>query len=395
MIRPTLKQVASLSLGTLAVSAIVTLLLGPGLLDSSSNRVSTTQKQAVPDSVRSLHSSLWVADLHCDALLWNRDLLSRHAHGHVDLPRMTDGNFALQVFTVVSKTPFGLNFEQNDDDSDMITLAAILQRWPVRTWFSLRQRALYQADKLREFAARSDGGLVVIESKTDLRLFSERRAKGDSVIAGLLGIEGAQVLEGDVSNVQVLFDAGFRMMAPTHFFDTELAGSAHGVNKGGLTRLGKQMVREMERLGMLLDLAHASPKAIKDVLEIATRPVLVSHSGVKATCDNTRNLSDEQLMGIAATGGIIGIAFFSQATCGDDLAAVAKAIRYTADLVGVEHVALGSDFDGAVATPIDAAGMASLTGALLQTGFSKPEIRLIMGENVRRLLLQLLPEAYK
>lgn len=380
-----------LGLSTIAILVLALFIFGPGLLDRSLNRTTGARLASVPDSVRTFHTSLWVADLHCDALLWNRNLLQKQTRGHVDLPRMQQGNLALQVFTIVSKTPFGLNFERNSDDSDMITAAAIVQRWPANTWFSLRQRALYQAGKLRKFAANSHGALVLLESQQDLRTFSQQRAQKEPVVAALLAIEGAQVLEGEIANIQVLFDAGFRMMAPTHFFDTDMAGSAHGVSKGGLTNLGKKMVYEMERLGMILDLAHASPKTIDDVLKIATRPVLVSHTGVKGTCDNLRNLSDEQVAGIAATGGVVGIAFFSQATCGKDLEAVTTAIRYTADLVGVGHVALGSDFDGAVATPIDAAAMPLLTAALTRAGFTRSEIALIMGENVRRLLMQLLP----
>jgi microsomal dipeptidase-like Zn-dependent dipeptidase len=142
---------------------------------------------------------------------------------------------------------------------------------------------------------------------------------------------------------------------------------------------------------MIVDVAHASARTIDDVLEIATRPVFVSHSGVKGTCDNQRNLSDEHLKGIARTGGVIGIGFWDTAVCGKDATAIAKGIRYAANLIGVDHVGLGSDFDGAVITPFDASGLVQITDALLAEGFSDDDIGKIMGRNVLRLLIQNLP----
>ncbi|MFQ5641030.1 MAG: dipeptidase [bacterium] len=365
----------------------------PPLADRSANRVAEGELAPPSDSAQALHPELWIADLHADVLLWNRNILKSHDHGHVDVPRLQQGNVALQAFTIVSKTPFGLNFESNSADSDMLTFLVIAQRWPTRTWFNLTERALYQSQKLHEFARDSEGKLSIIKSKEDLSNYMTRRDSEPDITAGFLGIEGAQVLEGQLSNVQALFDAGFRMMAPTHFFDTEVGGSAHGVEKGGLTELGRQMIAEMESLGMIVDLAHASSKTIDDVLAIATKPVFNSHTGVKGTCDNTRNLSDAQLRGIAATGGVIGVAFFPGATCGDDIDSIVRAMQYAVDIVGVEHVGLGSDFDGAVQTPFDAANIIQLTDALLKAGFSGDDIALIMGGNVRRVLMQALPDS--
>jgi microsomal dipeptidase-like Zn-dependent dipeptidase len=130
---------------------------------------------------------------------------------------------------------------------------------------------------------------------------------------------------------------------------------------------------------------------ISDVLEISTKPVVVSHTGVKGTCDNARNLSDEQLKGIAKTGGLIGIGYWETAVCGRDAKAIARAIRYTANVAGVDHVALGSDFDGAVAEPFDTTGLALITEALIGEGFTDDEIKLIMGGNAIRVLLVSLP----
>ena len=127
------------------------------------------------------------------------------------------------------------------------------------------------------------------------------------------------------------------------------------------------------------------------MLDIAHKPVVFSHTGVRGTCDSPRNISDAVLKRTAAAGGLIGIGFFEGATCGRDLGAIVRAIRYTVDRVGAEHVALGSDFDGFVRTPIDASQMPSLTQALLDSGLGEVQIRLILGTNVQRLLARVLP----
>jgi membrane dipeptidase len=343
------------------------------------------------ERARALHRASLVADMHADTLLWDRDLLERSSRGHVDLPRLVEGGVALQFFTVVTKTPFAASYESNGEGPNAVTALAVAQRWPPGTWGSLLKRALYQARKLDDAAARSGGRLVVIRTAGDLARFVEQRKTDPRAVAGLLGAEGAYPLEGDAANVDRMFDAGFRMMAPTHFLDNEWGGSAHGERKPGLTEKGREMLRRMEARGMLLDLAHASAATIDDACAAATRPVVVSHTGVRGTCDNNRNLSDEQLRKIASTGGVIGVGFWDKATCGEDARAVARAIRHAAGVVGVEHVALGSDFDGAVTEPFDATGVVQITDALLEAGFTEDEVRAVMGGNVFRLLAAALP----
>jgi microsomal dipeptidase-like Zn-dependent dipeptidase len=262
-----------------------------------------------------------------------------------------------------------------------------VERWPAATWSSLTERALYQASRLRGFAARANGKFTIVRSAADLRAYLERRRTDPQITAGFLGVEGAHALDGDLANIDRLYDAGIRMMAPTHFFDNDIGGSSAGADKIGLTAKGREMIRRMEARHMLVDLAHASARTIDDVLSIATRPVIVSHTGVKGTCDNSRNLSDDQLRGVARTGGVIGIAYFEVAVCGTDAAAIARAIRHAADVAGVDAVALGSDFDGAVAEPFDTTGLGLLIDALFQAGFREDEIAKIMGGNALRVLL--------
>lgn len=387
--------------GLISVALITVFFILPAQIDARLNQTlppppsssSSLSPHTISDYARRLHKQLFIADLHADSLLWQRDLIARNARGHVDVPRLIEGNTALQFFTIVTKTPRGLNIESNDGDAmDNVTLLSIAQLQPARTWFSLKERALYQCAKLDDAARRSGGKLTVVKTAADLSAFIKRRAQQTEIVAAVLGLEGAHALEGDLKNLDELFDGGVRMIAPTHFFDNDIGGSAHGIKKSGLTELGREMIRRMERRGITLDLAHASAATIDDALQIATKPVVVSHTGVRGTCDNTRNLSDAQLQGIAHTNGIIGIGYWETAVCGTDERAVARAIRYTANLVGVNHVALGSDFDGAVSEPFDATGIAAITDALHREGFNDEEIRAIMGGNVVRLLMQTLPK---
>jgi microsomal dipeptidase-like Zn-dependent dipeptidase len=346
---------------------------------------------AASEQAKALHQRLLVADLHADTLMWDRDLLEKGSWGHVDLPRLVEGNVAVQAFTVVTKSPRGLNNESNSGDTDEITLLALAERWPIASWTNLTERALYQARRLRDASAESDGKLVILRTRQDVADFLERRKTEGGIVGGFLGIEGAHALSGEVSNLDRLYDAGFRMIGLAHFFDNEMAGSAHGVEKYGLTDKGRELVKRMEEKRVFIDLAHASPKVINEVLKMATRPVIVSHTGVKGTCNNTRNLSDDELKAIRVNGGIVGIGFWDTAVCGRDAAAIVKAIRHAVNVTGVDHVALGSDFDGTIEAPFDTTGVVQITDALLNAGFREEEIRKIMGENVIRALESFLP----
>ena len=345
----------------------------------------------VAPAAADLHERLTVVDLHADSLLWGRNLLERADRGHLDVPRMVEGNAALQVFAVTTKVPRHMTYDRNDDRSDDIALVALVQGWPRATWRSLLARALHQAGRLERFATASDGRFTVVRSVADLDAFLARRAADRSIAAGLLSIEGAQALDDDLANVERLDAAGFRMVGLAHFFDNAYAGSAHGLVQGGLTGAGRELVAELERRRMLVDVAHASAAAIDDVLAIATRPVVASHTGVRGVADHPRNLTDEQLRGIAATGGMVGIGFWPTASGGDDAASIARSIAHAVAVIGPDHVGLGSDFDGAVDVPFDVSGMAVLTAALLANGLDEATIASVMGGSAVRLLGAALP----
>ena len=319
----------------LLLALLAMLFAVPQWFDSNTNTVVPDKLIDVTAESRALHNAIKVVDLHDDLLLWNRDPLDEHGRGHTDVPRLLKGGTAVQVFSAVTQSPRGLNYESNTRDSDNITLLAVLQRWPPRTWGSRLQRALYQAQRLHDAARRSQGALRVVRSATELNAFLSLPNAGSSALAGILAIEGLHALDGELANVDTLFAAGFRIMGLTHFFDNEVAASAHGVSKGGLTVLGRRVVRRMEQLRVTVDLAHLAPAAVDEVLRMATRPVVVSHTGVQATCPGPRNLTDDQIRRIAANDGLIGIGYWDGAVCEIGATSTARAIQHVATLVGV------------------------------------------------------------
>ena len=378
-------RVAGWIAGIVVAALVAFFALAPGIAERGMNKVVGGPWPVGPRAA-ALHATLAIADMHADTLLWQRHLDDRATQGQVDLPRLQDGNVALQVFSSVTKTPKGQNYDSNGADTDNITLLAIGQLQPVRTWGSLLERSLWHAEKLRRAEAASAGALRIVRSAVDLDRLLADRAAGRRVTGAMLSVEGAQNLEGKATNLGVLYAAGFRMIGLAHFFDNEVAGSMHGLKKGGLTPFGAQIVAAMERKGMIVDLAHCSHACFADVMRVATRPVVVSHGGVKATCATNRNLSDDELLALAKNGGVIGIGYWDGAVCAPAPAATARAIRHAVDIMGIDHVGLGSDFDGSVTTGFNTAHLAAVTQALLDAGFNDGEVRAIMGGNVLRAL---------
>jgi len=371
---------------------VVELEVVPPMLEKRMNKVLNPPPYPVSPETTVLHEKLTTVDLHADPLLWRRDLLKKSSRGHVDVPRMLEGNLAFQVFGIVTKSPKGQNFQSNTGNApDNITLLAVLQGWPLSTWRSLYQRALYQVQKLDTFSRHSNGQLMLVRSIPELDQFLAARAAGRRVVGGVAMLEGVHALEGRLEYLDSLYAAGLRVVGLTHFFDNEAAGSAHGATKGGLTPFGRQVVQRAQELHMVVDLAHSSAQVIDEVLAMTKVPVIASHTGVCGTHQSPRNLSDEHIRGIAATGGVLGIAMFDEAVGETSVEATARAIRYVTDLVGVEYAAVGCDMDGTIIAPIDVSGLPRLTEALMKQGFSEDEIRKIMGENALRVFRALLP----
>jgi microsomal dipeptidase-like Zn-dependent dipeptidase len=381
---------ALLLIVTLAVA--VFLVFAPAALDKSMNLVTEHQPYKISKQAKELHQTLIIGDWHADTLLWNRDIAKKHDYSHVDIPRLQAGNVSLQMFTTVTKSPSGLNYDQNSATAaDSITKLAIAQRWPMRTWNSLTERALYQAQKLHKFEKHNSDDLVIIKSKADLAAFITRRASNKKIVGGLIGTEGSHALDGKIDNVEKLFDAGFRMMSLQHFFDNKLGASLHGVSQAGITQFGRDVVAKIEDLNIILDVSHSSEKVVADVLSFYSKPLVVSHTGFKGYCDTARNISDDLMIRIASNGGLIAVGYWDGAVCGEQPKDVVAAMKYGLSLVGEDHISLGSDFDGTVTTGFDTSELVALTDEMLKAGFTETQIRKIMGENMLRFLRGNLP----
>jgi membrane dipeptidase len=420
---------------------IVLSLTGCGLVVEAVDRLVNTVDQAGvrPDPLEDAkHQRLFVADLHADTLLWERNMLVRSDYGHVDLPRLKIGNVSLQVFTVATNSgPAGTvddarKWCHTADGVNLITILTALEGRRVDSWSDLETRALDQADRLKRFEQESQFGpsgaqLRIVRTKADLAEVVEAWRGDRRLIGGILGLEGVHWL-GDVrsvaeaeAGVERLFNAGFRQLALTHQFDNGLAGASEGCNRTGLTPLGEVVLDKAERLGMVIDLAHLSSDALREAAKRLSKPVVVSHAGVKEgctkPCNPDRNLSKEDIWAIAKNGGVIGIGYWHEAVGDEGKKSVVDAIervvytisvlssppfvaaqkRVSPDYDPYDHVAFGSDFDGVVKSAIDSSQLAMLTGELRRRRrlhgavFTEERIRKIAGANVCRVYAAQLP----
>jgi membrane dipeptidase len=280
--------------------------------------------------------------------------------------------------------------------------------------------------------------LVLVRRAQDLADLIRRRASGESVLGGFIGLKGAHALQDGQEALQQFFDAGFRMIALTHRFNNRYSGASEGCPPNyeldspapemGVTELGRRLLVAAANAGMLIDLAHASSATIKDVTtmpELAGHAMLISHTGVRLTCRPpqghvARNITDDDIRAVARTGGVIGVGFWPEAVCWTDaedvtqqerVDAILRAMAHIATVLAspefatemrarrpdydpMDHIAFGSDFDGAVETPLDVGGMELLTASMLryrdtnqQAVFDERAVRKIAGINVCRMLM--------
>ena len=365
----------------------------PVKVDKKLNVVYDHTPYQVTQAAKDLHTNLRVADLHADTLLWKRDPSKRQTRGQTDLPRLREGSVALQVFATVTFVPKGLNENSNTADNDQMGLLTMAQGWPKRTHHSIFERAIYQSERLHKAQAQSAGDFVIARTKADLANALTKRANNKDVIVGVLATEGAHPLEGKIENLDNLYDAGFRMIGLQHFFDNKLGGSLHGVSKSGLTPFGKQVVTAIVDKGMMIDVAHSSVKVVEDVLALTDAPMVVSHTGIVSLCNHPkRNIPDSLMHQIADRGGLIGVGYWEMAVCDTSPHGVAKMLIHGSKTFGVDHIALGSDFDGAVKTKFDTSELVALTDELLAQGMSKTDIAKVMGENQIAYFMKHLPD---
>jgi membrane dipeptidase len=330
--------------------------------------------QQTSSEARSLHAEHPAIDLHADTLMWSRwvgyDLHARHEPplpkaafgGHVDLPRMREGGMGAQFFGLVS-FPFA---------GRLPGMARIIHE---------------QIDALEEAIQRVPGGIRRVRTADEVEACRREGAMG-----ALLGIEGAQALEGKLENIDAFAKRGVRYLGLLHFASNEAGFPAYGRGRRdseGLTPWGKDLVRRCEAAGVLVDLSHLNRRGFMDACATATRPPIVSHTGVLGAFDHWRNIDDEQLRAVAERGGVVGVIFCPRYVGGDGLEPVIRHLRHILDVVGEDVPALGSDWDGFIVPTrelADPRGLPLLTEGLLRAGVSERVIGKILRGNVMRVL---------
>jgi membrane dipeptidase len=369
---------------------------------------------SISEKARKLHFSSIVVDTHDDTtqrfLDGKFDLGTRSAMGSIDIPRMREGNLSAIFFSIWMPSKV--------------------------TGPEAVDKALLQIDAVREQVRKHPSDLVLATTAAEIR---EARKQGK--IAALLGVEGGHMINSDLGVLRSFAALGVRYMTLTHSGNDEWADSstdkpAHN----GLTEFGKDVVREMNRLGVMVDISHVSDKTFYDALEVSKAPPIASHSSCRAICDAPRNMTDQMMKGLAAKGGVIQInyhvGFLSQEfrdaekanpelnkaiaaevmkRCGDnegcqmiegdritreyveqgklprvDYTKIIEHIDHAVKIAGVDHVGLGSDFDGAN-MPYgmeDATRLPVITDALLKRGYSEGDVKKILGENTLRVMTE-------
>lgn len=329
------------------------------------------------DKILELHKSAIVVDTHCDTLLrvLGRSqaygqkpapyrLRDRHTEGHIDLPRLQDGGVDVQFF------------------------AAYIE--PIYKPDRSLKRTLQIFDAFFTELAANEDQMMLVQSSADIA-----KAQAAGKIAAVMAIEGGEALEGDLGVLRVLHRLGLRAVGLTW---NERNNIADGVGDcrsgGGLSEFGASLIAEMNRLGILVDVSHLSDPGFWDVISLSKQPIIASHSNARAVCNHRRNLTDDQIKALAKNGGVMGMNFCAAFVREDgqpSLDDLLNHIDHIVQLVGPEHVGLGSDFDGISAAPeglSDASKMPLITEGLVKRGYSDQQIRLILGENYLRVFRQ-------
>jgi membrane dipeptidase len=367
-----------------------------------------------PANPADVHTRAIVVDSHDDTtqrMFFDKtfDLGARHPDGNIDIPRMRDGGLDALFFSIWVP-------------SDVTGPLAV-------------KRALQLIDSVHEAVRRHPNDLVLATTAADVR-----RAASEKKIAALMGMEGGHMIDDDLGTLRDFAKLGVRYLTLTHFTNNNWADSSTDKPKhNGLTDFGKEVVRELNRLGMMVDISHVADKTFADVLEITTVPVVASHSSCRAIANHPRNMTDDMMRALAKNGGVIMInyevSFLSEEnrlageksggvvaaldrmskTCGGDEACstlemaritrdamdkgtlpavswekIVEHIDHAAKVAGVDHVGLGSDFDGAT-MPIgmeDASQLPKLTTALMAKGYSAADVEKILGGNILRVMEQ-------
>jgi membrane dipeptidase len=317
-----------------------------------------------------LHRSSIVFDGHCDTLLRMAEgklkLSARSTEGHSDLPRLRDGGVTAQVFAIFV------------EDKYLPAGAAV--------------QTLRVLDTLYDALQDNADALLLATTVEDIE-----SAKADGKVAAIVGFEGAESLEGDLALLRMFHRLGLRLLTVAWSRRNQAAdGAWEARTGGGLTNFGLKLVEECNRLGIVLDISHLAPAGVKDVLQLSSAPVIASHSNARALCPSPRNLTDEQLQALADKGGVVGVtfvpAFLSEKSEEASLERLLDHVDHIARVAGIDHVGLGSDFDGF--RPPEPKGledvtcMPAITAGLVQRGYAEEDVRKILGGNLLRVFRQ-------
>ena len=312
------------------------------------------------ESFRSIHVESIVVDAHNDTIVAHKRLgLSLKVESEkvqLDLPKMRRGGIDVAFFAVDVTSAFKTHLR-------------------------------YALDSFGYFYKEVDaleGKLSIVHKADDIE-----RVTGEGGVAAVLAIENSDALEGSLNVLRILYEVGVRSIGLTH---NPRSLAADGVGEartgGGLTNFGVELIKEMNRLGILVDLAHISERGFWDALEVSRKPPIVSHGNCKALCNHRRNLSDDQIVGLADKGGVICVTFVPAFV--DEkkptLERLLDHIDHIVEIAGVDHVGVGSDFDGGGTLLKDATEMPKITAGLLKRGYSEREVRMVLGENLLKVI---------
>lgn len=329
--------------------------------------VPNSTNQNINFSLSSVHHRAFLFDLHNDIaeLMVNGYQMGvRHTSNQSDIPRFRDGGV----------------------DAQMVVLWSDPDDFPTTSY----QRTIQMYDTCIAQFNRNSTTIALAKNIAEIQTI---HASGK--IAAVLCAEGGHAIEEDLNKLRTLYQLGARYLTITWNNSTAWAISAADAQSTtiGLSEFGKDVIKTMDSLGMIIDVSHTGVKTIEDILTVTKNPIIASHSGARALRNHTRNLTDDQIKAIANGGGVIGVVFYtsfiSSATASKvTIDTVIKHIDYIKNLVGIDHVAIGSDYDGGITTPVgleNVAKMPNLTMALLRRGYSRTDVRKILGENYLRV----------